>query len=274
MILGDGHFSLSSKGGERAGMGRLAEHDGGRRRPGGVRWLGALSLACLCSCSYLQVHSYYAPTAPGGETKEAAVSRCGGNQGYVVSGPPQRIVVRSEDVALGIQASAYRVTTVAAGPLSFPVLPALPPSFFPQRALKVGDLLQIEFRILEPRDETVDFSGAVVEVVSDAAAAPIHSSAKGRGVDSGVVGRSTFKAGEIEEVLETFEDPKSGDRGHVGWTALWDLSDGWTLPLRVASDDPVPFRVSVRGLTLLGRTVEFPDVEFTPARGWLVCEDW
>ena len=274
MILGDGYFSEASMGVERARMGRLAEDDSGRRRPGAVRWLSALSLAGLCSCSFLQVHSYYTPTAPGGELREEAVSRCGGNQGYVVSGPPQRIVVRSDDVALGIQASAYRVTTVAAGPLSLPVLPALPPSFFPHRALESGDWLQIEFRILEPRDETVDFSGAIVEVVADAAAAPLDSNAAGGGVGSETVAPSTFEAGEIEEVLETFEDRKSGGRGHVGWTALWDLSDGWTLPLRIGPDDPRPFRVSVRGLTLLGRSVDFPDVEFTPARGWLVCEEW
>jgi len=57
-----------------------------------------------------------------------------------------------------------------------------------------------------------------------------------------------------------------------GWTPLWDLSDGWTLPMRVHSSEAAPFRLSIRGLSLRGKTVDFPDVEFTPARGWLICE--
>jgi len=130
--------------------------------------LSVLSLAFFCSCSFLQVHSYYTPSAPGGELLEDAIARCGGNQGHVVSGPAQRIVVRSDDVALGIQAGPFRVTTVSAGPLSVPVIPAFPPSFFPHRALISGDVLPIDFRILEPRDEAVDFSGVVVEIVSAA----------------------------------------------------------------------------------------------------------
>lgn len=212
--------------------------------------LSTLSLVFFCSCSFLQVHSYYTPSAPSGELREDASSRCGGNQGYVVSGPPQRIVVRSDDVALGIQAGAFRVTTVAAGPLSVPVIPAIPPSFFPHRALVAGDILPIDFRILEPRDEIVDFSGALVEIDSQISGSPNS-------------GSSRFEAGEIREEFVKFK----------GWTSLWDLSDGWTLPMRIRSGEPAPFRVSVRGLSLRGKTVDFPEVEFTPARGWLVCEE-
>jgi len=216
-----------------------------------MRYAGlfALSLVFFSGCSFLQVHSYYTPSALSGELEEEVISRCGGNQGHVVSGPPQRIVVRSDEVALGIQAGAYRVTTVAAGPLSIPVIPAIPPSFFPHHALVAGDVLPIDFRILEPRDEIVDFSGAVVEIESQASA-PSNT------------GLSNFEAGDISEELVEFKE----------WTSLWDLSDGWTLPMRVRSGEAAPFRVSVRGLSLRGKKLEFPDVEFTPARGWLVCE--
>ena len=247
--------------------------DGGRESRRAVQWLAAFSLAFLCSCSFLQVHSYYTPSAPGGELRKEAKSRCAGNQGYVVSGPPQRIVVRSDGVALGIQAGAYRVTTITAGPLTLPVLPAFPPPFFPNRAIEAGDPLPIIFRILEPRDETVDFSGAVVEVAFSAESGLVDSSADDSNavdsnaaavdVDAGAHVSSTFEVGKIDDERTPFE----------GWTPLWDLSDGWTLPLRVGSGDPVPFRVSVRGLLLSGRAVDFPDVVFTPARGWLVCEE-
>ena len=173
---------------------------------------------------------------------------------------------------MGIQAGAYRVTTVAAGPLSLPVLPAFPPSFFPHSALEDGDVLPIDFRILEPRDESVDFSRAVVEVISDAAlatvdsnaaVAPLDSSAAGDDAESQVPASSSFEVGNVDLETVAFE----------GWTSLWDLSDGWTLPLRVGPGDPAPFRLSVRGLLLRGKTLEFPEVEFTPARGWLVCEE-
>ena len=107
----------------------------------GVLFLFTTFPVLLGGCSFLEVHSYYAPSAPGGEPREAVVSLCGGNQGYSVSGPSPRIAVRSNGVVLGIQAGAYRLTTVAAGPLSLPVIPAFPPSFFPHIALEAGDVL-------------------------------------------------------------------------------------------------------------------------------------
>ena len=155
---------------------------------------------------------------------------------------------------------------------SLPVLPAFPPSFFPHSALEDGDVLPIDFRILEPRDESVDFSRAVVEVISDAAlatvdsnaaVAPHDSRAAGNDAESQAPASSSFEVGNVDLETVAFE----------GWTSLWDLSDGWTLPLRVGPGDPAPFRLSVRGLLLRGKTLEFPEVEFTPARGWLVCEE-
>ena len=241
-------------------------HGAGRGHPRALGWISALALAWLCGCSFLQLHSYYAPGAPVAEPREDVASRCEGNDGYVVSGPAPRIVVRSGEVALGIEAAAYRVTTVTAGPLMLPVLPALPPAFFPHRRLESGDILPIDFRILEPRDEVVDFSDVVVEVTflsvpelaeADATAADTEAGARSSA-------SSSFEVGEIDAERAAFE----------GWTPLWDLSDGWTLPLRMGAGDPRAFRISVRGLSFSGMPLDFPNVEFTPARGWLVCEQW
>jgi hypothetical protein len=225
--------------------------------------------AFLCGCSFLEVHSYYAPSAPAGEPREAVVSLCEGKEGFAMSGPPSRIVVTADGVVLGMEAGAYRVTTVAVGPLSVPVIPAFPPALFSNRELEVGDVLPIDFRILEPRDEVVDFSGASVQVfrsgepvvigASDAAGDPSPAAVD---VDAEPPELNSFEAGEVEEELVSFK----------GWTPLWELSDGWTLPLPVGVGDPSPFRISVRGVLFRGEEVEFPDVEFSPARGWLVCE--
>ncbi|NQZ95522.1 MAG: hypothetical protein HRU01_03340 [Myxococcales bacterium] len=205
----------------------------------------ASALLGLGGCSFVQLHHYPAPSAPGGEAHYDTEWRCGWKPGQRFTGPPDRVLLRSGELVVGVQAEAHRVTTWTAGPLFLPVLPAIPPSAFPQRRLGDTHGLAIDFRVIEPAHEDVDFSGVVVEVVSS----------DGR--------TRRFDAREEREEEVPFER----------WTSTWRLADGFGLE-RAAEADPGAFRLRVTGISYQGVVYDLPTIEFTPARGWMMCEEY